>query len=227
MLQQALGQRRGRLGETGQVALEQREDAARPRQQRLGPAHAVVGRDRLGREGRYVGPAGEGQMQLGGAPADLPDALQHRGGFRRFGDLVAGQQALLVDEAVERGAGDAPGVALVLDEGVHHRQRAAVFMLQQLDAAEQRRRVLEMRDVGQEAADLDLGMNAGGDTAQDLHHVFAVHDHARVGLLALDRVDGLDLRQRRARRKRWSGGIRCVARDRSPSRRRESSPAAR
>ena len=38
-------------------------------------------------------------MHLGGAPADLPHALQHRGHLGRLGGDLVGQHALLVDEA--------------------------------------------------------------------------------------------------------------------------------
>ena len=127
-------------------------------------------------------------MQLGGAAADLPHALEHRRHLGRFGGSFVGQQALLVDQTVERGAGDAPGIALVLDEGVDDRERAAALALDQFDRAEQSGRILEMRDVGQEAADLDLRMNARRDAAQNLHDKFVVDDHAGVRLLAVDRL---------------------------------------
>ena len=105
-------------------------------------------------------------MQFGGAAADLPHALQHRRHLGRFGGDLVGQQALLVDQSVERSAGDAPGIALVLDEGMHGRERGAGLALDQFDRAEQGRRILEMRDIGQEAADLELRMNAGRNLAR-------------------------------------------------------------
>ena len=89
-------------------------------------------------------------------------------------DRFVGQQPLLVDQAVERRAGDAPGIALVLDEIVHNGERAAALAFDQFERAKQRGRIFEMRHVGQETADLDLGMDAGGDTAQDLHDIFVL-----------------------------------------------------
>ena len=121
---------------------------------------------------------GKSQMQFGGAAGDLPHALEHRCRFQIFSDGFLGQQTLLVDETVERGAGDAPGVALVLDAGMHDRERRALIAFRKLERAEQGGHIREMRDVGQEAPDLDLRMNAGGDAAQDLHDIFPVRDHA-------------------------------------------------
>ena len=64
-----------------------------------------------------------------------------------------------VDQPVEAGGGDGPGVALVLDEFMHDGERGAALALDQLDGAKQRGRVLEMGDIGEEAADLDFGMD--------------------------------------------------------------------
>ena len=100
-------------------------------------------------------------MQFGGASADLPHALEHRRHLGCLGSSLIGQQPLLVDQSVERGAGDAPGVALIFDEGVHNRERRAGFTLDQFDRAEQRRRILEMGNIGQEPAHFELGMDAG------------------------------------------------------------------
>ena len=55
--------------------------------------------------------------------------------------VLAGEQPLLLDETVEIGAGDRPGLALVLDESMDDRERAALVVLHQLDRAEQRRRI--------------------------------------------------------------------------------------
>ena len=138
---------------------------------------------------------GKGLVHLGGAAADLAHALKHGGGLHRLRDGVGRQHAQFVDQPVEAGCGNGPGIALVFDEFVHDRERAAVLALHQFDAAEQRGRVLEMRDVGEEAADLQLRMDAGGDPPQDLDDVFAVGDHARVRLLAVDGLDRLGLRR--------------------------------
>src|SRR6185295_2723159 len=97
---------------------------------------------------------------------------------------------------VERGAGNAPSVALILYEGMHNRERRAGFAFDQLDRAEQRRRIIEMGDIGQEAADLELGMNAGRHLAQDLDDVLVVDDHAAIRLLTVDRAYRLDFGRR-------------------------------
>ena len=89
------------------------------------------------------------------------------------------EQALLVDEAVEIGAGDGPGVALVFDESMHDRERAA---------AARPRPVRRCRAASAHSGNARLstrkrpisisGMDAGGDPAQHLHHVVVVDDHA-------------------------------------------------
>ena len=163
-------------GSSPSVAFEQRKNGLRARKPRVSPARNVVGGDRLRRESRDVGAAGESKMHFGGAASDLPHALQHRGGFRRIGERFSRGQALLLDQAVEPVGGHAPGIALVLDEGMHNRERAAIIALDQFDRAEQARRILEMGDVGEEAADLDFRMDAGGDPAQHLDDVLVVDD---------------------------------------------------
>ena len=192
LAEQALRQRRCGLGQAVRVGLQHLEHAGRACGDGLAPARAVLGRDRLRREAVDVMTC-QRVMQLGGAPADLPHALQHRGHLGRLGGDFVGQQALLVDQPVKRGAGDTPGIALVLDEGMHGRERGAGFALDQLDGAQQRRRIPEMRHIGQEAPDLEFRMDARRHLAEDLDDVLVVDNHAAVRLLAIDRMDGLDL----------------------------------
>ena len=96
-------------------------------------------------------------MHLGDAPPGLRHVAQIGDLLVAFAGMLARrQQALLVDEAIEIGRGHGPAVALIFDEGMHDRDRASVVAVDQFDAAEQRRRVGKARDLGQEAAHLDL-----------------------------------------------------------------------
>ena len=99
-------------------------------------------------------------MQLGGAASDLPHALEHRRHLGRVGGNFVGYQALLIDQAVERRAGNAPGIALIFDESVHRNESGAGFAFDELNRAEQSGRVAEMRNIDQEAANLEFGMKA-------------------------------------------------------------------
>ena len=85
-----------------------------------------------------VGPARQRALQFAGAAADLPHALQIGRQLRAFlGRGRRRQHALIVDEAAEIGAGDRPGVALVLDEAMRDGERAALLAFDQFDRAEQ------------------------------------------------------------------------------------------
>jgi len=98
----------------------------------------------------------------------LPHALAASRPFRGFrAAVLLRQQALLVDEAVERGAGDRPGIALIADKFMHDGKRRARLAFHQLDRAEQCGRILEMGDVNQKAPDLDFRVHARGNAAQD------------------------------------------------------------
>ena len=199
------------------VVLEHVECAECARRNGLAPSCTIVNGDRLRSETVDVVTC-KRAMQLGGAAADLPHALQHRRHFGRFGGDLVGQQALLVDQAIERSAADAPGIALVLDKGVHRCERGAGVTLDQLNGAEQGRRILEMRDIGQETPDLELRMNARRYFAQNLDDVLVVDDYATVRLLAVDRRDGLDFWRRAAeRRRRTEFDLLCVTADRFPA----------
>ena len=115
-------------------------------------------RDRLRRESRRCRRRlASALCNLAGAPADLPQRLQIGGelaGFPRAAS--AGSTRCSSMKRPRYGGGHGPGVALVLDEAVHDRERAAAVAFDQFDRAEQRRRVLEFGMLDQEAADLDL-----------------------------------------------------------------------
>src|SRR5262249_50291003 len=66
--------------------------------------------------------------------------------------------------------------------------------------------------------ELDFRMNARRDLTQDLDDIPVVDDHAAVGLLAIDRIDALDLERRRAvkGRRRTEFDLLSVAADRFP-----------
>ena len=106
------------------------------------------------------------------------------------------QQALILDEAIEIGRSHGPAVALICNEGMNDRDRAGLVALDQFDAAEQRGRIGKARDFGQEAADLDLGIDAGFELSIDLDHIVVVHQRGAVGLLGLDRADAFGLPDR-------------------------------
>ena len=135
-------------------------------------------------------------MQFGGAPADLPHALEQGCGLGGFRHRLGRQHAVVVDETIERCARHRPGVALVLDKLMDNGERAALVALHQFDRPEQPRRVLEQRLVGEEAADFDFRMGAGGDPAQDFDDITVVDNDAAVRLLAVDGIDILELRER-------------------------------
>ena len=197
--EQALRALQRRVAQVAGAAFQHCKHQARTGEPGVGPARGILLRDRFGREGRQFAVAGKGLVHLGGAATDLAHALKHGGGLHRLRDGVGRQHAQFVDQPVEAGCGNGPGIALIFDEFMHDGERAAVLALHQLDAAVERGRVLEMRDVGEEAADLQLGMDAGGDPPQNLDHVFAVGDHARVRLLAVDGLDRLGLAERAGR----------------------------
>ena len=129
--EQTLRQRCRRLGKRClSCARSKSNTLARARRQRIGPARGVVR--------RQSAPARRRQCRRGSRARDAARRCAGRSAAcaaasRPFPDVSAtvslGQQALLVDETVERGAGDAPGVALVLDEGMHDRERGAAGRL--------------------------------------------------------------------------------------------------
>src|ERR1700759_2919861 len=108
-------------------------------------------------------------MQFAAAPSGLRQIAQiRRLLFARTRLVACTADALLVDEAIEIGHADGPAIALVLDEAMDAAERAALVALHELEAAEQRRRVGEVGDFGQEAPHLDLGMDAGFQLAVNL-----------------------------------------------------------
>src|SRR3974390_3872148 len=168
LLEQSPGGRGGRGGERG--ALPHIEHAACACEEPIAPPRAVLRRDWLRRKPLDI-VAGECAMQLGGAPANLPHALKHRSHLGCVRGNFVAQYSLLIDQAVKPGTNDAPGIALVLDKGVHGRERRTTLALDQLDRPEQCRRVAELRDVDQETADLEFRMHARRDLGQDLGQI--------------------------------------------------------
>ncbi len=159
----------------------------------------LAGRDRLRREIGDVVAAREREMHFGDAPSGLRHIAQIGNLFLALaGVLALRQQTLFIDEAIEIGRCHGPAVTLVLDKGMDDRDRALALVVtfDQFDAAEQRRRVGEARDFGQEAADLDLGIDAGLELAIELHHIVVVHQRRAVGLLGFDGADVIGLPDR-------------------------------
>ena len=62
-------------------------------------------------------------------------------------------------------------------------------VMHQFDGAEQRRSVGKAGDAGEEAADLDLGIDAGLELALQLDHVAVVDMQRRAQVPGLDRLD--------------------------------------
>ena len=106
------------------------------------------------------------------------------------------QQPLLVGKAIQIGRGHRPAVALVLDKGVHDPDRATLVTLDELDAAEQRRRIGKACNLGEEPAHFDLGIGATFKLAVNLDHVVVIHQRRAVGLFGFDRTDTLGLPDR-------------------------------
>src|SRR5205085_9657426 len=100
---------------------------------------------------RNVGAARQGKLKLGYPPADLLHAYPIGCMLVAFSGCFCGQQTLLLDEAIEIGAGQGPRVALVLDESVHHGDRAALAILDQLDRSKERWNVRESNGLGKKA----------------------------------------------------------------------------
>src|SRR5207247_7098467 len=74
-----------------------------------------------------------------------------------------------------------PAVALVLDIGLQQRERITGFAAGVFERAGNRNDVLEMRDVGQKASDLRLGIDAGPQPAVDLQEPVIAENDRRVG----------------------------------------------
>ena len=154
----------------------------------------VFGPDRFRRKVNEFAVAGERQVQLGEAPSDLRHVTQIGDLLLAFGGMfTCAEQALFVDEAIEIGRGHCPGVALVFDKGMNGRNGISLIALDQLGAAEQRRRIGKTRDFGQKAADLDLGIDAGFELAMELDHILVVDQCRAVGLFSFDDANVLRL----------------------------------
>ena len=177
--------------------------------QLLGPAHPagdIRRLDRLRLEMRIAIVAGEGAVQLGGALPKHGDQAQidpvllfRRGSFGGF------DQADLVELAIQVLRGVDPAIALVAHKAVHDGERMPRAVLcDLLGGAEQGRRILEVRDFGQEARDLQLRMLARREAPEDLEHRVVADDHRAVALLHADaadfrRIAQVDRRQRLGR----------------------------
>src|SRR5262249_51743402 len=107
-----------------------------------------------------IGTTCQRKMQLGYPPANLLHAYSIGCELVAFSGCFCRQQTLLFNEAIEIGAGQCPGITLVLDEAVHRGDRAALAIFDQLDRSKQRRNVRESSNLGEETADFDLGINA-------------------------------------------------------------------
>ena len=135
-----------------------RERSARPpRCTRACQASTSGARQRLGLERRIAGARGERAMQLRGARGERLDE-------REVGAVArVGRTALRLEEALEVLERVAPAVALVRHVGLQQRERQRVrsSCRQVLDRAGHRHAVRELRHLGEEAADLELGVHAG------------------------------------------------------------------
>ena len=178
----------------------------------------------LGGEGRVVGRGREGAVHLGRALADQAgDGEEQLLALARGGALGLRDEPRLLELAVEVVERPAPAVALVGDEaeegGVG---RGLAVRADALDRAQERRGVPEVRHVGQEAADLDLGVDAGLEPAVGLHdHPVADQDRA-VALLGTEAAHRRVLGQLQL-----AAPLPRLAADTRPRRQRWSAPRAR
>ena len=134
------------------------------------PAVQISSRDRLDGKGRIVGRRGQGHVQLGGASAKQARhrqilLVQHlrrwAAGFRRM--------AQLLEHAIEMVQRQMPAVALVGDEAEGCGQRSwRAVRGDVLDRAQEPRSVRETHDIGQEAPELKLGMDARGSSRRKI-----------------------------------------------------------
>ena len=151
--------------------------------------------------------AGEGTVKLGGAlPKHRDQAQINPVLFLRCGSVGLLDQPELVELAIQVFRGVDPAIALVAHKAVHDGERMPRAVLcDLLGGAEQGRRILEVRDFGQEARDLQLRMLARREAAEDLEHRLVADDHRAVALLHADaadfrRIAQVDRRQRLGRR---------------------------
>ncbi len=134
--------------------------------------------------------AGKGEMQFGDAAAGLRHVTQiGRQFFAVAGMFARCQQALLFDKAVEIGRRHRPAVALVFDKGMHDGDRAFGIAFDQFDAAKHRGRIGEARDLGQEPADLDRGIDAGFQFPVQLEDIVVIHERGAAAVLVVDGAD--------------------------------------
>src|SRR5262249_10402726 len=156
------------------------ERAAGTSQERFRPGAYILGRNRLRREVDDVIPAGKRELQLGHPAPDLLHPAQIGGLLIAMSGSFRGQQALFLDETVEVGARHGPGVALVLDEAVHDRNRATRPVLLKLDTSKQRRRMRERNGLRQKTADFDFRVEAALEATEELDDAVGAHQDGRV-----------------------------------------------
>ncbi len=150
--------------------------------------------------GKFVA-AGERDMHLGDTSSDLRHIMQIGDLLLAFAGMCAArQETLLIGKAIEIGRYHGPGIALIFDKGVNDPDRASLVAFDEFDAAEQRGRVGEARDIGQKPSDLDLGIDAGFQLSIDLDHVVMVYQRRAVGLLSFDGAYVLGLFDRPVRK---------------------------
>src|ERR1700730_5384863 len=152
--------------------------------------HVPLG-DRLRREFHHVIATREHALKLCDTLADLLGAVQISGLLVALSGSLDRQQALLLDEAIEVGIRNGPGIALVLDELMYDGNRAARSAFVQFNWAKQPRGMGKLHRFGQETADLDFGIDAGLDAAKQLQDVLVAQDNGRIRLLGIDSADVL------------------------------------
>src|SRR5436190_19311833 len=165
------------------------------------PGVDVLRGERLGLERRIAARRGEGAVQLGGARGERLDE-------RQVGRMVL-VLAQPLDEALEIRERVAPGIALVHDVRLQQRHGGGLAAAgrQVLDRAGERHAMLETRDLGEEAADLELRMHALPDAAEALEEQAIAKRHRGIGALRVQRAqrearhlvarDACELRRRR------------------------------
>ena len=197
-------------------------------------AAKVLGGEGLGGERGIVGVGGEGEVHLGGAPAEKRGRLSDgpacsRASRRRFGCIEkAGRSGFRWggkwrhggEEACELIEEPLPAVALVGHQALEHGDRGPFPSGgSDGDVAEKGRDAGKAGDLGEETADLDVGVFARLKAPEQLQDEFLAIKDGGVGLFGRADARG---RWRPAKRAGERGGgariepARCVALDRPP-----------
>ena len=125
---------------------------------------------------------------------EFGSALAQEGGGFEIGECVlgnlvgSGEVGYVVEEAVEVGEGPGPAVAFVGGEGLEEGEGGVVGG--EMEIAEVGGDVVEVGDVGEEAADFYVGIFAMGDAAEDFEDGEVVVEDAGVGLLSGTQTGG-------------------------------------